>query len=135
MKEKVLICYILFGCLFFNSCGTKRDNNSFSFNENRVNEVEAIKFMNTVNEYPIAIYEKTFWQYREEHAKLLIKNSGFIDDIKSIKDTTSIYFKDYNYAFIVRKDKEIDTLYSDYTLKSWILKKGNKNIYFYDEKG
>ena len=76
MKEKVLICYILFGCLFFNSCGTKRDNNSFSFNENRVNEVEAIKFMNTVNEYPIAIYEKTFWQYREEHAKLLIKNSG-----------------------------------------------------------
>jgi hypothetical protein len=135
MKNKFLFSIVTLGVLFFNSCRTKRDDIYSKIKKSYIDKVEVIKFMGTIRTQPYPVDEKIFWSYQDEHAKLLISNLGFIDDIKSIKDTTSTYFEDYNYAFIVKKGKETDTLYSDSTLKSWILKKGKKNIYFYDKNG
>ncbi len=91
--------------------------------------------MGSIRTQPYSVDEKIFWSYQDEHAKLSISSSGFINDIKTINDTTSTYFEDYNYAFLVKKGSKIDTLYSDNTLKTWILKKGKKKIYFYDKDG
>jgi hypothetical protein len=132
MNKKLLISQVLFFTLFVNSCNTNR--NAYSI-QSKVDKVEVIKFMGTKTTQPFSIDEKLFWRNEDEHAKLLIKNIGFINDIRSIEDTTSTYFEEYNYAFLVKSGRQIDTLYSDSTLKSWILKKGDKNIYFYDRNG
>lgn len=135
MKKKILISFVLFFGIFFSSCKTNVNNSSSNFKQDNIYKVEVIKFMGTLNTQPYSVNEKMFWSYKEEHAILIINNLGFIDDIERIKDTTSTNFEDYKYAFIVKHNKVTDTLYSDYTLKTWILKKGKKNIYFYDEKG
>jgi len=132
MNNKILIYVIIFCCLTFISCKTEKGN--ISSNDKDYN-VEVIKFMGSIRSQPYSINEKIFWSYPDEHAKILIKNIGFINDVKSIKDTTSTNFEDYNYAFLVKNGRQVDTLYSDSSLKTWILKKGKKNIYFYDKKG
>ena len=131
MKRIILIGFIL----LFISCKTNVYTKSSYLKHDTIDKVEVIKFMGTLRTQPYSVNEKMFWSYKEEHAILFINNLGFIDDIKTIKDTTSTNFEDYKYSFIVKQNKVTDTLYSDYTLKTWILKKGKKNIYFYDEKG
>jgi hypothetical protein len=91
----------------------------------------AIKFMGTITTQPFSINEKIFWANKDEHVVLKIRNNKFIDKVKKMDSHVSKEFKDYNYAFILKKD----TLYSDSTLKSWILKKGTENFYFYDKNG
>lgn len=135
MKKKLLINLVLFLGIFFSSCKTGVSTNSSNLKQDELDNVEVIKFMGTLGTQPYSVNEKMFWSNKEEHAKLFINNKGFINDVRAIKDTTSTNFEDYKYAFIVKQGKVTDTLYSDYTLKTWILKKGKKNIYFYDEKG
>ncbi|MCF6133544.1 hypothetical protein [Flavobacterium wongokense] len=134
MKKTTVIFGILFGVL---SCTSKKvvveetEKNS----QNR-NKVEIIKFMGTITTFSTDIGEDTFWNFPDEHAKLTINDDGFIEDIKSLKSKDESHFLEYTYAFIVHKKNETDTLYSDSTLKTWILKKSNgKKEYFYDEEG
>ena len=117
--------------IFFCSCRTS------VFEQNNIDDksIYAVKFMGSITTQPYPINEKTFWNNTDEHAKLVIRNNDFIKDVVSMKDSTSTYFLDYNYAFITKNGKTIDTIYSDSTLKSWILIKDKKKIYFYDEKG
>lgn len=104
--------------------------------KNAQNDVEVIKFMGTVRSYSVDIYDKTFWLYPDEHARLTIQNGkGLVEEIKSLKDHRGEFFKNYNYAFLSKNGRSIDTLYSDYSLKTWVLKKNKKATYFYDEKG
>lgn len=91
--------------------------------------------MGSITTQPYSINEKTFWNSKDEHATLLIKNNLFIEDVKNLKNHSSQNFKEYNYAFIMRQGKRTDTLYSDSTLQSWILKENNTTSYFYDEEG
>lgn len=130
MRKVSKFCTIIFIVSSISSC---KINNSISSHE--VENVIVIKFMGTITTQPTSISEKVFWTLEDEHAKLIIKNIGFINDVKEIQNHSSEHFEDYNYAFIIKNHKAIDTLYSDYTLKSWILKKNNKLTYYYDEKG
>lgn len=124
--------YIVFSILFILcSCRTKEK----LFIHTGIQEVNVIKFMGSISTQPYSVSEKNFWNNKDEHAKLIIRNNDFIKDVMSLKDSTSTYFLDYNYAFITKNGKTIDTIYSDSTLKSWILIKDKKKIYFYDEKG
>lgn len=135
MEKKLLIKFVLFFVLFISSCKTGVNTNSSNLKQDNIDKVEVIKFMGTLGTQPYSVNEKMFWSKKEEHAMLFINDKGFINDVRAIKDTTSTNFEDYKYAFIVKQGKVTDTLYSDYTLKTWILKKDKKKIYFYDEKG
>ncbi|WP_370031913.1 hypothetical protein [Flavobacterium sp. 28YEA47A] len=126
MKIKIISILSVF-CFF----GCKTRNNITIQN----NPIEAIKFMGSITTQPYSINEKTFWNSKDEHAKLLIKNNVFIEDVKNLKNHSSQNFKEYNYAFIMRHGKSTDTLYSDSSLQSWILKENNTTSYFYDEEG
>jgi hypothetical protein len=102
---------------------------------NKENEVTVIKFMGSITTYSKSIGETEFWLLKNEHAKLIIENTGFIDDLMKITNHSRDDFKEYKYAFIVKNRKQVDTLYSDYSLKSWILKKNKKETYFFDKSG
>jgi hypothetical protein len=135
MKNIFFNILVVFCLLVATSCKTNKNIISTDGNEREIDEVEVIKFMGTVYDYPRGVDEKIFWDFKEEHAKLFIGNSGFIQDVKNLRSNKSDRFREYNYAFIVKKGKEIDTLYSDNTLQTWLLKKNKKQIYFYDEEG
>ncbi len=127
-----LKAFIIILILSINSCSSIKKNDlkkKMKFDD----EVEVIKFMGTITTQSRSIDEKAFWYFKKEHARLLISDSGFIDYVKTIKNNNFEYFDEYKYAFIVKKGKAIDTLYSDKTLKTWLLKKRNEKIYFYDE--
>ena len=130
MKKVATLCTITFIVCIMTSC---KVNNKSSSRE--VENVSVIKFMGSITTQPTSVSEKVFWTLEDEHVKLNIKNIGFIKDVKEIQNHSSEHFEDYNYAFIVKNHNVIDTLYSDYTLKSWILKKNNKLTYYYDDKG
>ena len=118
------------------SCGNKKiDNSQYRSTKLHVPRVEVTKFMGTITTQSRSIDEHTFWILKNEHAKLTINNDGFINDIKELKSNDKRQFEEYNYAFVVFNAAKIDTLYSDFTLKSWILKNKGANQYFYDEKG
>ncbi|MFD1604396.1 hypothetical protein ACFSJW_13385 [Flavobacterium artemisiae] len=130
MRIKTLIFLMLIIC----SCST----NNKTFNDNGkiyYKEVLAIKFMGTITTQPYAVIEKSFWAFTDEHVYLKIRNNGFINDVKDLKNNSFDKFNELNYAFIVRNKKSVDTLYSDNTLKSWIYKKNKKEYYYYDEEG
>lgn len=133
MKE--LIINKLFLCILpFIFCSSNHGQSIHSL-INQESKVEVIKFMGTITTQPYTVDEKIFWNNRDEHAKLSIRNNDFIDDVKSLKNHSYEYFHEINYAFIIVNRNQIDTIYSDDTLKSWFLKEGNQEIYFYDDKG
>lgn len=129
--RKIILYGTLTICLTIISCG----GNKKSITSADIDEVEIIKFMGTTTTQSRSIDEKAFWFFKDEHAILKISNSGFIDDVKMIKNNKADDFEEYRYAFIVRKEQKIDTLYSDYKLRTWILKNNGDKKYFYDEKG
>lgn len=131
MKKVILYMTTAICLVFIISCGTNK-NLLISTN---IDEVEVIKFMGTTTTQSRSIDEKAFWFFNEEHAKLKIKNSGFVDEVKMIRNNKADDFEEYHYAFIVTKGKVTDTLYSDSKLKTWILNKKGEKTYFYDEKG
>ena len=134
MKEKIILIFSL-GIL---SCSVKRTDASQHVSSELVTpRVEIIKFMRSITTQSRSVDEKMFWANKREHAKLTIADDGFIEDVKKLKtnDISQSQFEEYHYAFIVFNSQKIDTLYSDYTLKSWILKNKGKDKYFYDEKG
>ncbi|MFH6995140.1 hypothetical protein [Flavobacterium sp. FlaQc-48] len=131
MKIKVLILLIILA----SSCSNVRKK---TFNNNGkiyYEEILAIKFMGTITTQPYAVMEKSFWSFPDEHVYLRIRNNDFIKEVKNLKDNSFDKFNEYNYAFIVKDDESVDTLYSDNTLKSWIYKKNKKEYYYYDEEG
>lgn len=132
MKKKIILS--TFFVFLFCSCNSSKsifiDNGKIEYEE-----ILVIKFMGTITTQPYAVMEKSFWAFKDEHTFLKIKNNDFIEDVKKLKNNNSEKFREYNYSFIVKNTKTIDTLYSDNTLKSWVLKKNNKEIYYYDEEG
>ena len=133
MKKTTIIIGITIGIL---SCTSKKavSEEVGKVSENR-NKVEVIKFMGTLSTQPHDVNEDIFWSSPEEHAKLIINDDGFINDVKSLKSKDESHFLEYTYAFIVHRKNETDTLYSDSTLKTWILKKSiGEKEYFYDEE-
>jgi hypothetical protein len=131
MKKVILYMTTAICLVFIISCGTNK-NSLISTN---IDEVEVIKFMGTTTTQSRSIDEKAFWFFNDEHVKLKIKNSGFVDEVKMIRNNKADDFEEYHYAFIVTKGKVTDTLYSDSKLKTWILNKKGEKTYFYDEKG
>jgi uncharacterized protein YneR len=130
MKQKIL--YLFFILLYFilSSCNSKKiQNTNFS------DEIEVIKFMGTITTQSRSIDEKAFWYFKDEHVMLKIRNNRFIDDVKAISNHNVNNFDEYTYAFIVKKGISIDTLYSDKNLKTWILKKNKKEVYYFDQEG
>lgn len=131
MKDNFYFGILSLFALVFISCKSSKTD----ILSKKVDEVEVIKFMGTITTQSRSIDEKAFWYFKDEHAKLIIRNSGFIEDVKDVKNHKYDDFEEYNYAFIVKKGKSVDTLYSDNSLKTWILKKNKENIYYYDEEG
>lgn len=131
MKSIIIIYTYLF--LIFLSCDSNKkivENNLFF-----QNEVVAIKYMGTITTYPHEFTEKTFWHFYDEHVVLKIRNNDFIEDVKRLPtdDGSTFYF--LNYAFIYKKENTIDTIYSDYYLKTWKIKDGSEIKYHYDSEG
>lgn len=130
MKIHFLHIIFIVISLIINSCVTNNIQIS-----NATDEIEAIKFMGTITTQSRSVDEKAFWYFENEHVRLKIKNNRLIEEVKSLKKHNLDNFDEYNYAFIVKKGKSIDTLYSDKSLNTWILKKNKKEIYYYDEEG
>lgn len=130
--ERLFLKLPIISFIFLISCSSNLRQKQ---TKDELNYIQAIKYMGTITTQPYSIGEEMFWRNTDEHVKLIIRNNEFIEDVKAIKDTTSKYFGEYNYAFIVIKGNKIDTLYSDYTLKTWIIKRKDKEEYIYDEKG
>jgi len=128
MKKTTILFLILFAY-----CSCKTENKII--NSNDKDGIEAIKFMGSLTTQPYSIGEKTFWNSTDEHAKLFIRNNNFLANVKNLTNHSRQNFKEYNYAFIIKKNKKADTLYSDSSLKSWVLKNRNKMSYYYDEEG
>src|SRR5690554_3843692 len=108
----------VFFILILLSCSIKND---FPENPTNINRIEVYKFM-YMNDYPLPVNEKSFWQHREEHALLYIPISSieksFIYDVKNMKSDTQNSFNFLRYAFIVNVGNKKDTLYSDGSLKN-----------------
>lgn len=119
--KKLVSLSLLF---FIISCIRPNTDSSFS------KPIKIIKFMG-VDSYSNNINPEIFWAHTDEHMFLFMERAAFLSDIETYKETSSSSLHEYIYAFITPKD----TLYSDYTLKSWILIRGNKEKYYYDEKG
>jgi hypothetical protein len=127
MKKNLLSLFILLVVIF---CFSGKISETKKGNSTKV-----IKFMNTVNEYPFDYGEKMFWDNPEEHAIIYDTSFDFLKKVKSFRKSDSKKFKNYNYCFIIPSPSKNDTLYSDFTLKSWIIKKDGIKTYYYDEKG
>lgn len=125
-----ILIFLLFSTY---SCLWKKNN---TLQQKSVYEIEIIKFMD-LNQYPRSIDEKIFWDYPEEHASFRIRidksSKTFLEDIKEFKTTNADSFPDFKYALLIKKDKKIDTLYSDQSLKHWKYKVNGKNLNYYDE--
>lgn len=130
MRKLLWVCFISFII-----CSCKPAKNIVL---NDTNSIEVIKFM-YLNEYPIAVYEKSFWSMKEEeHAtfKLSYDDRNFINDIKSYSNKDCSNFSSLNYAFIIkRQGKTNDTIYADTALRTWKFKINGQTECRYDEKG
>lgn len=128
MKNVIILLSLLL-CMAI-SCKTINTNKS------NQDTILAIKFMYSEN-YAMAINQDLFWKFPEEHAKLELHiNNGetFLLKPKSFTKTSSTSFDFIKYAFIVKYGKEIDTIYADLDLNTWIVNKDGVNEYYEDEK-
>lgn len=130
MKNVSMLLIVILTVL---SCSVKN-----SLSEKSNNRIEVIKFM-YINDYHLAIDEKSFWQNKEEHALLYIPISSveksFISDVKNMKSDKQNSFDFLRYAFIVNSGDKKDTLYSDGNLKNWYSIDKSKKQYYYDKEG
>ncbi|TGD57856.1 hypothetical protein [Flavobacterium humi] len=133
MKKMNYIKIILILTLVY-SCSTKK---TFQ-NDDEIgqNSITAIKFMGTVTTHPSSTNEKSFWAFKDEHVILKIRNYNILDEVKSLKNKGNDMMMDVNYSFLIKQNNKItDTLYSDSSLKSWVLKKGKTYTMFSDDEG
>ncbi len=129
MKKRILIIFLiaLTGCAI-----NKEEKNSILSNN-----ITVVKFM-YLYDYPMAISTKSFWEHPREHAefKLPLGKNTFLDEIKTLPKNNCDSLTFLNYAFIIKKKgNENDTIYADFTLKTWIFKEKRETICYYDEKG
>lgn len=120
--KKIIPLLIL---LFIFSCITKNN-----INHDSIKSLKIIKFMG-VDMYSSGISKRVFWTYDEEHMLMYMKKGGFLSDIETYQEEKKSSVKEYIYAFIT----PTDTLYSDYSLQSWILIRNKKEKYYYDNEG
>ena len=106
-----------------------------NFDKEKNNSTKVIKFMNTVNAYPFDYGEKMFWDNPEEHAIIYENQFEILKQVTRLKKTDSKVFKNYKYCFIIPSKIQNDTVYSDFTLRAWIIKKKGIKTYHYDDTG
>ena len=86
------------------------------------NSVEVIKFMGTFYDYPRDVDVKIFWEFPEEHAKLVIPKSFNLPEkfsnLAKMNENNSFEF--LTYAFIYKNGNVKDTIYADQTLKTFM---------------
>lgn len=129
MKTNFILLLTL--CILM-SCKTNSKINKENFD----NEIVSIKFMASVNDYPRSILKRDFWNHKEEHAILKVYNNDFLNSVMRLENNDCSNFEEFKYAFIQKNKSTVDTIYSDYTLKTWIVKKeGKEEVCFYDEDG
>lgn len=127
MNKLIFLGLGLLSILLYNESKAKQDNNT----------ITVVKFM-YLDDYPMAINTKSFWNFPNEHAKFILplgKNT-FLDEIKTLPKNNCDSLTFLNYAFVVKKKgSQNDTIYADFALKTWIFKEKGKTICYYDEKG
>lgn len=100
------------------------------------NKIEVVKFMYN-STYAIPITKPRFWIATEEHARMDIMTNdpdGFSQRIQKLgKSKPSDWF--LKYAFLLKKNGKIDTIYSDIELRTWTIIKNGKSNYYYDKDG
>lgn len=111
--------------LIFFACNTKNH-----ISQSPSKPIKIIRFMGN-DHYPTEISRDMFWKYNEEHMYIYWDKAGFLSDIEKYDEEEESSLKEYTYAFIT----PTDTLYSDYSLKSWILIKNKKEKYYHDKTG
>ncbi|MBT2561704.1 hypothetical protein J7E50_12740 [Pedobacter sp. ISL-68] len=102
------------------------------------NEINVIKFMNSIGTYSVETNEISFWKFPEEHAKLDISiddNGNFLEEVKKLPKNDGRTFNFFNYAFIIKTKGVSDTIYADTDLKTYLFKEKGKFQARYDEKG
>jgi len=97
--------------------------------------IKVIKFM-YVNEYPVDSGSQMFWDNaEEEHAVMYQSRFNIKNLVQKLPVSDYKNFKNFNYCFLQPKGSKYDTIYSDHSLKGWIIMKNGKPIYFYDKEG
>ncbi len=116
---------------FFTSCSvinTKNDKSTI-----------VIKFMGTVNRYPMAINDDIFWENPHEHSIIKMNyefKESFVDSLEIVNK--DINFENLTYAFIYYNLGKRDTIYADQSLKNYYKiirgknKKFDKYYFYYD---
>lgn len=123
---------IFLGC-FFIITGLFLNIKNIFLKEDR--RIKVIKFM-YVNEYPLDYGEKMFWDNaEEEHAFMYTSAFDIKSIVQKLPNDDSKTFKDYTYCFLQPKGNKYDTIYSDSSLKDWIIKKNGKKTRYYDKMG
>lgn len=119
---RIFLCLLLM--LMF-SCKTKNNSTSDS------SKTQIVKFMG-IDMYSTEISKKKFWLYDDEHMFLFMQKADFLNNIETYREEKQSSLKEYAYAIITPSK---DTLYSDYSLKPWILIRKRKEKYYYDDEG
>ena len=90
--------------------------------------------------YPYSIDESRFWDEKDkELATIKLDESGDLDilkrDVLNMKRIEEGLSENFEYAFLIRKENTTDTIYADFILNLWTIKKKGEFIYYKDEKG
>lgn len=118
---KKLLSIILLLSIF--SCSTKKNT------ENAM-PIKIVRFMG-IDHYSINVNPQIFWKFNEEHMFLYMNKAGFLADVEKGQELDKNNVNEYTYAFIISKD----TLYSDSSLKSWVVIRNKKQKYYYEKTG
>ncbi|MCC2591110.1 hypothetical protein [Chryseobacterium sp. MFBS3-17] len=97
-------------------------------------DTKVIKFMYS-RDHAADYGEKMFWAYEDEHAYMYQHAIDIRARVSNLLKSNSKSFKDHNYCFLIPNSKGNDTVYADFSLKAWIIKKDGKSEYYYDEEG
>lgn len=95
------------------------------------NELICYKFLYN-NDYSIELDEKSFWGYGNVDNEFAIKKvsnsmESMIKSIQNLEKKDTLNDFTYTYAFV---NNCKDTIYADYSLKKWIIKRIGKSYYY-----
>jgi len=102
------------------------------------NGIDAYKFLD-LQTYPASITESMFWENDFELARIQFnENDDFnilMRDILKLKRIKKGLSENFDFAFLIKKDKKTDTIYASLNQDLFTIKKNGYFEYYKDEKG
>lgn len=123
--------FLILGSIIFHSC---QDSNKIK-ELDRVENIEVIKFMD-LQTYSVPPSEEMFWEFGDlEFAKINLNHNPnhFYEEVSSLKKIENGLSESFDYAFLLKRNQNTDTIYASLVTNQWTIKKNGKFLYFLDE--